>query len=90
MSKESVAKTNPASQAEDELEKRMRKAGLIANSVSYLVFGALFLLIAQSVYHYGDSLEVIALAVTAFVVIVTIANFTIYRHYKHQMFKGEV
>ncbi len=70
------------------LDKKMRKAGMIANSVSYMAFGGFYFLVAQPFYHYDVSLEVTALTWIFFAVTVAALNLAIYRHYKQRMPKG--
>jgi hypothetical protein len=73
-----------------ELDKKIRKAGWVANSVMYLGFGGFFVLVAEPVYHYNVSQEVMVVTLTLFAVTVAAVNLTIYRYYKQQMPKGGV
>ncbi len=87
MSKEMIPKTDTALNPEKaELDKRMRRAGMVANSVIYLGIGGFYFLEAQPFYHYNVPVEVVVLTVTLFAVMVAAANLAIYRHYKQNAY----
>ncbi len=81
----------PCIETKAKLDKKMRKAGMAANSVLYLGFGGVYFLVAQPAYHYDVSLEVTTLTLTSFVVTLAAVNFAIYRHYKQRILtKGRI
>jgi hypothetical protein len=85
----SVIIANPARvETKAELDRKMRKAGWIANSVIYLVFGGFYFLVAQPYYHYHTSLEVTVSTLSTFLLTLAVSNLAIYRHYKQQMQRG--
>ena len=84
--KETTPTVNTATgPAKAELDRKMRKAGWVANSVTYVVFGGFYFLIAQPYYHYKVSFGVTALTLSSFILTLVTANLAVYRHYKRQM-----
>jgi hypothetical protein len=71
-----------------ELDRKMRKTGMIANAVIYMGFGGLYFLVLQPFYNFHPSLELTALTVGCFTASLVSVNLAIYRYYKKQNPRG--
>jgi hypothetical protein len=71
-----------------ELDRKMRKTGMIANAVTYLVFGGFYFLVLQPFYNFHPSFELTALTLGCFTASLVSVNLAIYRYYKKQNPRG--
>ena len=76
---------NPTNaETEVELDRKMRKTGMIANAVTYMVFGGFYFLVLQPLYNFHTSFELTALTLGCFIASLVLVNLAIYRYYKKQ------